>query len=61
MDKLLSGTDPTDLYNFAAVGRWCNRAPGGMSNLEEMYIPVNPNDNHWNFIRVRVQAKRIDL
>ena len=58
MDTLLGGTDPTDPYNFAAVGRWRNRVPGGiMSNLDEIFIPVNPNGNRWNFIHVRVQAK----
>ena len=38
MDRLLSGTDPTDQHNFAVVGRWCNRVPKGMRNLDEIYI-----------------------
>ena len=59
MDTLLGGADPTDPYDFAAAGRWCDRVPRGMSSLDEIFIPVNPNDNHWNFIRVRVQAKRV--
>ena len=61
MDRLLSGTDPTDPYNFAAVGRWCDRVPGGISNIDEICIPLNPIGNHWNFIRVRMQTKRIEL
>ena len=32
MDTLLGDTEPTDPYNFAAVGRWYDRVPGGMSN-----------------------------
>ena len=61
MDTLLGGADPTDQYGFAAVGRWCDRVPGDMSSLGKIFIPVNPNGNHWNFIHVRVQAKRIEL
>ena len=58
MDTLLGGADPIDPYDFAAVGRWCDRVPGGISSLNEIFIPVNPNGNHWNFIHVRVQAKK---
>ena len=34
---------------------------GGVGSLDEIFIPVSPGGNHWNFIRVRVQAKRIEL
>ena len=54
MDALLGGAEPTDPYDFAAVRRWCDRVPGGMSNLDKKYIPVNPSGNHWNFIQVRM-------
>ena len=46
MDTLLGGTDPTEQYNFADVERWCDRVPGGMNNLDDIFIPVNPNGNH---------------
>ena len=58
MGKLLKGADPTVQYDFAAVGGWCDRVPGGMSCLDEIFIPVNP---HWNFIHVRMQEKWIEL
>ena len=61
MDKLFGGADSTVQYDFAAVGGWCDRVPGGISSLDEIFIPVNPNGNHWNFIHVRVQEKRIEL
>ena len=61
MDTLLGDADPTDPYDFAAVGRWWDRVPGGVSSLDEIFIPVNPNGNHWNFIWVRMQARRIEL
>ena len=61
MDKLLEGANPTVQYDFAAVGGWCDRVPGGISSLDEIFIPVNPDGNHWNFIHVRVQEKRIEL
>ena len=62
MDKLLGGrTDPSIQYDFAAVEGWCERVPGGVSGLEEIFIPVNPNGNHWNFIHVKMQEKQIKL
>merc|ERR1711966_49405 len=50
MGTLLGGADPTIQYNFAAVEGWCDRVPGGVSCLDEIFIPVNPDGNHWNFI-----------
>ena len=61
MNKLLSGTDPADRYNFVEAARWCERVPGGMRDLEEIFIPINPGGNHWNFIRVGVQEKQVEL
>ena len=61
MGKLLDGVNPTTQYDFAAVEGWCDRIPGGVSGLNKIFIPVNPNGNHWNFIWVRVQAKRIEM
>ena len=46
VDTLLGGTDPSDPYDFAAVGRWYNRVPGGISNLDEIFIPINTDGNH---------------
>ena len=61
MDKLLGGADSTVQHNFESVGGCCARVPGGMSSLDENLILVNPDGNHWNFIHVRVQEKRIEL
>ena len=54
MNKLLSGTDSADGYNFAEAARWCERVPGGMRDLKEIFIPINPGGNHWNFIQIGV-------
>ena len=35
--------------------------PGGIGCLDEIFIPVNPDGNHWNFIHVKTQEKRIEL
>ena len=35
--------------------------PGGVSSLDEIFIPVNPNNNYWIFIFVRMQVKRMEL
>ena len=61
MDKLLGDADSTIQYDFAAVEGWCDRVPGGVSCLDEIFIPVNLNGNHWNFIHVKMQEKRIEL
>ena len=29
--------------------------------MDEIFIPVNPNGNHWNFIHVKMQEKWIEL
>ena len=61
MNTLLSGTDSADGYNFTEAARWCARVPGGMRDLEEIFIPINSGSNHWNFIRIRVQEKQVEL
>ena len=61
MDRLLRAADPTTHYDFAAVGGWRDKVPGGISSLDEIFIPVNPDGNHGNFIHVRVQEKMIEL
>ena len=33
----------------------------GVNSLDEIFIPVNTNGNHWNFIWVKMQPKRIEL
>ena len=46
MDKLLGDADSTIQYDFAAVEGWCDRVPGGIGCLDELFIPVNPDGNH---------------
>ena len=61
MDELLGGAGPTIQYDFAAVEGWYDRVPGSVGCLDEIFIPVNPDGNHWNFIHVKMQEKRIEL
>ena len=42
MDALLGDADPSDPYDFATVERWCDSVPGGISSLDEIFIPVTP-------------------
>ena len=46
MDKLLGEADPTIQYDFTGVEGWCDRVPGGIGCLDEIFIPVNPDGNH---------------
>ena len=34
---------------------------GNIANLDELYVPINDNSNHWNFFRVLMRKKEIDL
>ena len=38
MDKLLRGADPTDPYDSAAIGRWCDRVPDKQSRLVDTRV-----------------------
>ena len=37
-------------YNFEAVRNNDNRIDGGLAALDELYIPINADSAHWNFI-----------
>ena len=47
-------------YTFAEVQTWARRIQGGILNLEELYIPVNKNSNHWMVVRVNFPEKRVE-
>ena len=58
------------LHGIGAGGRGCNfeavrndnsRIEGGLGSLDELYIPINVNNVHWNFIRVVITNKTIQL
>ena len=38
-----------------------SRIEGGLGSLDELYIPINVNNVHWNFIRVAITNKTIQL
>ena len=48
-------------YNFEAVRNDDSRIEGGLGSLDELYIPINVNNVHWNFIRVVITNKTIQL
>ena len=48
-------------YNFEAVRNNDSRIEGGLRSLNELYIPINVNNAHWNFIRVVITDKTIRL
>ena len=48
MDTLLGGADLTDPYDFASVGRWCDRVPGSVSSLDESEPQRQPLELHLN-------------
>jgi len=48
-------------YNFEAVRNNDIRIEGGLGSLDELYIPTNVNNVHWNFIRVTITDTMIQL
>ena len=60
-EKLFSGKEDEDPYAFNEVRMWSNRIVGGIASQEELYIPINVNRNHWNFIRIKMKEKVIEL
>ena len=46
-------------YNFEAVRNNDSRIEGGPRSLDKLYIPINVNNTHWNFIRVTITNKTI--
>ena len=61
MTMLMRCVGRTDSCNFSDVHGFDGRIHGGLSSLDELYIPVNLNDNHWIFIRVIFSSKVIEL
>ena len=61
MEKLLSGETEDDPYAFNEVQTWSDGIVGGITSQEELYIPINVNQNHWNFSRIKMKEKVIEL
>ena len=47
-------------YTFMEVHTWARCIHGSIQNLEELYIPVNKNRNHWMVVRVNFPRKRVE-
>ena len=60
--KLTGGNDDRgpEGYFFAEVQTWARRIQGGILSLEELYIPINKNSNHWMVARVKFLEKRVE-
>ena len=61
MEKLLSGENEDDPYAFNEVQTWSDGIVGGITSQEELYIPTNVNQNHWNFIRIKMKENVLEL
>ena len=48
-------------YNFKAVRNNDNRNDGGLTALDELYIPTNIDNTHWNSIQAVMHTKSIRL
>ena len=61
MRRLLSSGSLANRYTFDQVRTWSNGIEGGVAAQEELYIPINADQNHWNFIRIKMREKVIGL
>ena len=61
MSRLLRGGPEGNEYDFHEVRNDDDRIPGGLADLEELYIPINVGNFHWIFIRVHMRSKTIEL
>ena len=48
-------------YDFKTVRNDDSRIEGGLKSLDKLYIPINVNNTHWNFIRVAIKDRTIQL
>ena len=61
MDTLLGVHREKRGYNYSTVERYGRIVEGNIANLDELYVPINANSNHWNLIRVLTRKKEIEL
>ena len=61
MSRLQSKGTGVRGYHFKAVRNNDSRIEGGLGSLDKLYIPINVNNVHWNFIRVAITNKIIQL
>ena len=61
MDQLLTRSHSQDLYDFTRVQRFDNKIDGGLLSLHELYIPINAQNNHWNFVWIKLTTKQIEM
>jgi len=48
-------------YTFKVVRNSDSRIEGRLGSLDELYIPINVNNAHWNFIQVAKTNRMIQL
>ena len=48
-------------FDYAAVRRWSDRIPGGLTNIDTLYIPINRGNEHWLFIQIHFPTRVISL
>ena len=61
MKKLFSGESTDDWYTFNQVRTWSNIIQGGVAAQDELYIPISADQTHWNFIRIKMREKVMEL
>ena len=54
-------TQESTQYTFSNVQTWSNQIQHGWPSLEELYIPINKNRNHWMVARVLFRERRVEI
>ena len=59
--SLLNADIAAERYEFYRVRNYARSVPGRLTGLDELYVPINANLNHWNFIKVSPKERKIEL
>ena len=59
--KLLSGQTTANGYTFDQVETWSGGIKGGVAAQKELYIPVNADQNYWNFTWMKMRERVTEL
>ena len=49
-------SDDNVIYDYSKVVGWSDYIEGGLSNLEQLFVPINIINKHWIFIRVQLET-----
>ena len=59
--RCMKATNEGPVFDYAAVKRWSDRIPGGLANIDNLFIPINRDNEHWLFLQIHFPTRTISL